>query len=468
LDGSWLEPPASAPPISEGIAVGAAARERFTVVGGGLGGALMAIYLGRAGYEVEVVERRGDPRAGPAREGRSINLAISVRGLHALGQVGLAGEILEMAIPMRGRMMHSPRGALRFQPYGTRKDQVINSVSRSGLNAVLLNAAEKLPNVRIRFGARCTGVDLEKGVVSFVDEITGEAGTSPEAAVIGADGAFSAVRQQMQTLEGFRHEQAPLAHGYKELTIPAGSEGAFVLERNALHIWPRGESMMIALPNRDGSFTCTCFWPLEGPNSFAAIRTREDLLRRFDATFPDAARLMPDLAADYFQNPTGSLVTIRCDPWHHRDRVALLGDACHAVVPFYGQGANAAFEDCVVLNECLLEHPSDRGEAFARYHALRKKNTDALADLSLANFVEMRDHTASRAFLAGKKLENVFHRLLPFWFVPLYTLVTFTRTPYAEAVRKARRQMLLLRAVAGGALLVLVILLIFLGVPPWN
>ncbi|HEV8376283.1 MAG TPA: NAD(P)/FAD-dependent oxidoreductase [Candidatus Polarisedimenticolia bacterium] len=422
--------------------------QRFVVVGGGLGGALMAVYLGNAGYEVEVYERREDPRKAKAAEGRSINLAISTRGLHALEKAGLKEKILSSAIPMRGRMLHAPDGSLRFQPYGTRPEHTINSVSRSALNAALLDAAEALPNVRLHFGKRCTGVHLESAVATFVDQETEGTISAGGDAILGTDGAFSAVRLQMQKHEGFNYHQAYLQHGYKELVIPPSRQGGFLMEKNALHIWPRGGYMLIALPNFDGSFTCTCFWPLQGPHSFEALRTPEEVAVCFRREFPDAVPLMPTLADDYFQNPTGSLVTIRCDPWHFRDKVVLLGDSCHAVVPFYGQGANAAFEDCLVLDECLREHPDDRAAAFALYQKRRKVNTDALADLSLENFVEMRDKTASRIFLIEKKLEKALHRAFPAWFVPLYSLVTFSRTPYAEAVARSRRQWRLVKAVA--------------------
>lgn len=419
----------------------AAARPaKFTVVGAGLGGALMAIYLGRAGYEVEVHERRVDPRVSQPDQGRSINLAISTRGIESLAAVGLADEILRMAIPMRGRMMHSLHGELAFQPYGTEAAHVINSVSRADLNIALLNAAEKTGNVRLVFGKRCAGVDLDTATVSVTDVDTGKKSTVRADAVVGADGAFSAVRQPMQRLDRFDYEQAYLEHGYKELTIPAGPDERFLLEKHALHIWPRGGFMLIALPNRDGSFTATLFWPLEGENSAASLRTEADVRRYFAEMFPDAVPLMPALIEDWSRNPPGTLVTIRCRPWHYRDKVVLLGDAGHAVLPFYGQGANAAFEDCLVLSECLAAHAPDREQAFARFQALRKRNTDALADLSLANFVEMRDHTASRTFLLARRLEKDLHRLFPARFVPLYTMVTFSRTPYAEAVARARRQ----------------------------
>jgi kynurenine 3-monooxygenase len=432
------------------------ASPKVTVIGAGLGGALMAIYLARAGYAVEVYEKRPDPRRGPGSEGRSINLAISTRGVHALGQVGLADAVLAQAVPMRGRMMHAPDGRLTFQRYGTRPDHVLNSVSRTGLNVLLLDAASAYGNVRLVFGQRCTGVDPLSGTAMFVDVESGRPAQVEGDFVVGADGAFSAVRQQLQRLDRYDFEQAYLGHGYKELAIPPRPDGAFPLAADALHIWPRGEFMMIALPNRDGSFTGTIFWPFEGPHSFAELRTEADVLAYFRATFPDALPLMPTLARDYFASEAASLVTIRCRPWF-RDRVVLLGDACHAVVPFYGQGANASFEDCVVLSECLAEHAPDWARAFALYQVRRKPHTDALADLSLTNFVEMRARTASAAFLLFRRIEGGVQRLAPRWFVPLYTLVTFTRTPYATAVARARiqtRALLLL----GGGLVAMVVL----------
>ena len=413
---------------------------RVSIVGAGLGGALMAAYLGQAGFPVEVYERRPDPRVGPVAGGRSINLAISVRGIHALREVGVADEVLRMAVPMRGRMIHGLGGELTFQPYGVCDEECINSVSRAGLNLALVSAAEHCPNVRMHFDHRCTGIDLETGAVELCNGSSGEALRAEGDLVIGGDGAFSAVRASMQRLDRFDYSQDYLEHGYKELSIPAKPGGGFMLEPNALHIWPRRSFMMIALPNIDGSFTCTLFFPHEGPESFAALRTEADVLRFYEATFPDAVPLMPTLCEDFFGNPTGSLVTVRCGPWHYRGKVVLMGDAAHAVVPFYGQGANAAFEDCTVLNQCLRDHGSDWGRAFERFYALRKPDADALADLAIANFIEMRDHTGSKVFLMKKKAEKLLHRLFPHWYVPLYTLVSFTRTPYAEAVHQARVQ----------------------------
>lgn len=441
-----------------------APQQRFTVLGAGLGGALMAVYLGRAGYGVEVYERRPDARKGTADRGRSINLAISTRGIDALEQVGLAEPVLEMAVPMRGRMIHAVDGHLAFQPYSPDGRQAINSVSRQGLNNVLLDAAEALPTVRLHFGWKCTAVDLERGVATLEDVAGGATRTTAPGVLVGADGAFSAVRREMQRLDRFDYSQIYEAYGYKELTMPAAAGGRHALAKNALHIWPRGGYMLIALPNADGSFTCTLFWPLEGPGGFASVETADDVRRVFETSFPDAVPLMPGLAEDYFANPIGSLVTIRCRPWRYLDRAVLLGDACHAVVPFYGQGANAAFEDCVVLSECLRAHAPDFATGFEAYEALRKQHVDALADLALANFVEMRDKVASTRFHMTKRLERALHRAFPRWFVPLYSMVTFSRTPYAQAVRRAERQWRVVRWAAGAGALLLVLLVLSLVV----
>lgn len=410
---------------------------RFVVAGGGLGGALMAVYLGKAGHEVVVYERRSDPRTSGRPEGRSINLAISTRGLTALRDVGLAEAVLRVAVPMRGRMIHATDGRLTFQPYGVESGQAIHSVSRAELNRVVLEAAESIPGVSVMFGQRCVAADLDAGTLTFEDVDSGARTTAQGDAVVGADGAWSLIRREMQKLDRFDYDQSFLGHAYKELSIPAGPDGTFRMERNALHIWPRGGFMMIALPNLDGSFTCTCFWPWDGPNGFAPLRRAEDVAERFRAIFPDALALMPTLTEDFFRNPTSSLVTIRCGPWHHGGRVVLLGDACHAVVPFYGQGANAAFEDCTALAASLAMHPADFEAAFAEYERRRKDNTDALADLALDNFVEMRDKTASRLFHLRKRVEKLLHRLFPRWYLPLYSMISFSTIPYARARRRA-------------------------------
>ncbi|PCI37812.1 MAG: kynurenine 3-monooxygenase [Elusimicrobia bacterium] len=418
----------------------------------------MACYLGQSGAVVELHEKRFDPRKGTDGPGKSINLALSTRGLHALQEVGIQEEILKSAIPMPGRMIHSPTGDLTFQPYGKDASEVINSVSRGGLNCALLDAAEKLETVSVFFDHRCEGADLDAGTATLKDS-GGGLHTTTGASLIGADGAFSAVRGAMQKSNRFDYSQDFLEHGYKELAIPAAEGGGFRMEKNALHIWPRGKYMMIALPNQDGSFTCTLFWPFDGPNSFSALTRDEDVLAFFKTTFPDAVPLMPTLLEDYKANPVGSLVTVRAAPWHYKDKVVLLGDAAHAVVPFLGQGMNASFEDCSVLNACLKEHKNDRAQAFADYSVMRKKNTDALADLAIANFKEMRDHTASSAFLLKKTGERVLARLFPGFFIPLYSLITFTNTPYAEAVERAANQNRVIRT----ALIVLIVVFILLA-----
>jgi kynurenine 3-monooxygenase len=431
------------------------------IVGAGLAGALLACYLGRAGRRVEVYEKRPDPRLGPPERGRSINLALSVRGIHALREIGLADDVLRDSILMRGRMIHARDGALTFQPYGKDDDEALHSVSRAGLNRLLVEAAARYDPVRLYFNHRCTGLDARGGTVEFLDEKQTPVAVNA-GAVVGADGAFSAVRSWMQKREGFNYSQDYLSHGYKELTIPAGPGGAYRVEKHALHIWPRGSFMMIALPNRDGSFTCTLFWPFEGPNSFAALRTEADVLAFFRDQFPDAVPLLPALAEEFLTNPTGSLVTIRCQPWRV-GRAVLVGDACHAVVPFLGQGMNAAFEDCTVLHRCLLETNWDWDQAAARYEALRKRHTDTLADLCVENFVEMRDRVASPLFVLGKRLAVLLHALFPRRYLPLYTMIEFTRIPYADAVRRARRQNVIvaLSALALACLFLIACLLIW-------
>jgi len=433
----------------------------ITIVGAGLGGALMAVFLGRAGHRVRVLERRPDPRKGVGGRGRSINLAISTRGLAALERVGLDRKLLDVAVPMRGRMVHAVDGGLTFQPYGHEAHHVIHSVSRVGLNRLLVETAEAMPNVEVRFGQRCVDVDLERALGTFVDIDSGATTTVDADLLIGADGAFSEVRLVMQKTDRFEYTQSFLQHGYKELSIPPADRGGFRMERNALHIWPRGGFMMIALPNVDGSYTCTCFWPFRGNNSFAQLATRDEVRTYFNATFPDAAAIMPTLEEDFLLNAVGSLVTVRCAPWRYKDRVALLGDAAHAVVPFYGQGANAAFEDCLVLDQCLREFGDDTTEALAAYERRRKPHADALADLAIENFVEMRDKTASKVFLLGKRAEKLLAKIFPGRFVPLYYMVTFSRTPYADAVGRARAQW---RAVYVSVFFVLTAVLVVLAV----
>lgn len=418
----------------------------FVIAGAGLGGSLLGTLLGGAGHQVVLLERRPDPRLDRRDAGRSINLAISARGLHALERIGLSERILQIATPLYGRVIHPLRGPLAFQPYGT-TGRAIHSMSRADLNASLLDAAERSGAVRIRFGRRVTGLDPSGAVTSVADgggDQEAEPGT-----VIGADGAYSVIRGELQRRERFDFSQAFLAHGYKELHIPAGLDGSHQLDANGLHIWPRGGYMMMAMANRDGSFTVTLYLAFEGAVSFAALRTPEAVRGFFEQNFPDALPLLPDVGEAFLARPVGSLVTIRSRPWHLDGSVALLGDACHAIVPFFGQGANAAFEDALALDAALARSPGDRAAAFRDYEAERRPNADAIADLALANFQEMRDQVASPLFRLEKRGEVLLHRLFPRWFLPLYTMISFSLIPYAEARDRARRQKTALRVILG-------------------
>ncbi|MFM7052294.1 MAG: FAD-dependent oxidoreductase [Planctomycetota bacterium] len=408
------------------------------IVGAGLAGSLLAVYLARAGWKVELVERRGDPRARRHIAGRSINLAISARGIKALERAGLWNDIAKDAVRMGGRMIHPVAGAPHFHAYSSDPTRAINSVSRSALNLGLLDAAAAEPNVTLAFDERCASIDFSAPSATFVNDATGATRTVRADLVVGADGAYSAVRAAMQRNERFDYSQDFLGHGYKELAIPpvaAGPHAPFAMEPNALHIWPRGESMMIALPNPDGSFTCTLFWRHDGAgSSFAAIRSGADALAHFRAAYPDAVPLMPTLAEDFERNPVGSMVTVRCAPWS-RGAVTLVGDAAHAIVPFYGQGANASFEDCEALVDALAAKPSVP-EALCAYEGARVANANAIADMAKYNFIEMRDLAGRPAWQRRKKVEHLLHRLMPERFTPLYDLVSFSTVPYTEA--KAR------------------------------
>lgn len=427
----------------------------FTLIGSGLAGGMMAAFLGKRGHEVNLYERRPDPHAGNLVGGRSINLALSTRGIHALQQLGIADEVLSHAIPMRGRMIHDKSGDLHFTPYDRDPNKCINSIGRGALNDATLGAAQRFPNVRVHFNQRCDEVDLQARSARFVDTVNGVNTTAKSDVIIGLDGAFSTVRKSMQqSLESFIYNESYLAHGYKELTIPPASDGSWRMDKNALHIWPRRSFMMIALPNPDGSFTCTLFWEFSG---FESTKNDDDVRRFFHDEFPDALPLMPELVGDFRDNPTGSLVTIRCAPWHYRDNVVLVGDAAHAVVPFYGQGMNAAFEDCVVLDECIADFPDDRERAFGHYYVRRKVNADALADLAVQNFIEMRDKTASPVFRGKKKLDHLLEGALPGLYLPLYTMVSFTRIPYADAARRARMQDVAVYSIAAGLMILLLL-----------
>jgi kynurenine 3-monooxygenase len=416
------------------------AHEKITLVGAGLAGSLLAIFLAQRGFQVDVYERRADPRQVSGSAGRSINLAMSTRGLYALEQVGLATGMRQHAIPMRGRMIHTLAGEVHFQPYGKDDSEVLYAISRAELNSVLLNTAARYDNVHIRFQHRCLGINGATGALDIEQDATGQTDSLPPGRVIATDGAASAVRASMASLPRFTCSQDYLEHGYKELIIPPHADNTWQIEKNALHIWPRGTYMLIALPNLDGSFTCTLFLPFVGPASFASLSSDVAVLTFFHQQFPDAVPLMPSLVETFFANPTGSLVTIKCMPWHIADRVLLLGDAAHAIVPFYGQGMNCAFEDCTTLDACITRHWPDWERIFQDFTQQRKEHTDAIADMAIAHYVEMRDRVADAKFLLQKQLELELERKYPELFIPQYAMVTFHRTPYAIAQQKGYRQ----------------------------
>ena len=413
--------------------------EAITLIGAGLNGPLLALGLVKRGFNVEIYERRPDMRRVRMNAGRSINLALSTRGIHALTKAGLWEGMQNIIIPMKGRMMHSPTSELTFQPYGKDESEVINSISRAELNIALMNAAEA-QGVKIHFHQRCTGINLKTGALRIRDERDGNQRTAECGVVIGCDGSASAIRGEMHKTNRFNFSQQYLDYGYKELTIPAGAGGKHRIETQALHIWPRGNYMLIALPNIDGTFACILFLPFEGRDSFAELNTGAAVADFFRVRFPDAASLMPDLADNFCANPTGSMVTIKCSPWHVDGRTLLLGDAAHAIVPFFGQGINCGFEDCTILLELIDRHGAKWDRVFSEFEQARKVNTDAIADLAVENFVEMRDRVADPHFLFRKKVELALETRYPKLFVPKYAMVTFHRIPYATALKRGRIQ----------------------------
>lgn len=400
--------------------------KNVTIVGAGLVGSLLSIYLAKKGYNIQVYERRPDMRKTRMSAGRSINLALSDRGWRGLEAVGIAGDIHKISIPMYGRQIHHKDGSTVFQPYGKDK-QAIYSVSRADINMKLMDLAEEQAQVKIHFDKRCVNIDRTTLKAAFEDNTSGEITETASDLLFGADGAFAASRLNMQLQsDRFEYNQHYINCGYKELIIPPGENGTFKMEREALHIWPRGTFMMIALPNPDGNFTCTLFLPFEGEKSFENLKTDEQVQRFFEEEFPDAVPLMPTLLSDFKTNPVSSLVTVKCFPWTFDEKIALIGDAAHAIVPFYGQGMNCGFEDCVVLNELIEKHNENWPVIMSEYQTLRKPDADAIADLAIANFIEMRDKTADQKFLLQKKIEAKFYEQHPDKWIPLYSMVTFS------------------------------------------
>lgn len=415
-------------------------KNNITIVGAGLVGSLLAISLAKRGMRVGIYERRSDMRKATISAGKSINLALSERGWNALRAVGLEKSISRIVIPMHGRQIHMQDGSQAFQAYG-REGQCIYSVSRAQLNMELMNLAEAMgEDVSIHFDQKCVDVNLEEATITVQDATTREQKQIQSDLVIGSDGAFSAVRSTMQHLDRFNYSQQYIEHGYKELCIPPTAEGLWKMDKHALHIWPRTNFMIIALPNLDGSFTCTLFFDYSGPYSFEQLKDETSVRTFFEKEFPEMLELIPDLLQQFFANPTASLVTTKCYPWCYKEKVMLIGDAAHAIVPFFGQGMNAGFEDCTVLERLLTQHDGDWAKVLPEFEQERKPNADAIADLAYENFIEMRFKVAEPKFLLRKKIEKMISEMYPDQYVPKYSMVSFTTIPYAEAMEAGKKQ----------------------------
>lgn len=425
--------------------------KNILIIGAGLCGSLLALRLAQHGFNITLVEKRPDLRKKTLDAGRSINLALSDRGLRGLRLAGVEEAAKKLLIPMTGRMIHEKTGNTFLSPYSGREDEYINSVSRPGLNMLLLNEAEKMPNLKIFFNQTCTEVNHENPSASFKDFNTGEESTYSADVIFGTDGAGSVVRASMINDKDFllNISQQWLGHGYKELEIPAAENNGYRTYKNALHIWPRGEDMLIALPNLDGSFTVTLFLPYKDSDyCFENLTTPEKVEEYFKKEFPDVLELIPNLTEEFFKNPVGAMGTVKCDPWHRSGKIILMGDAAHAMVPFYGQGMNASFEDVAVFDEVLDQYKEDLTSGktswetiFNEYERVRKKDADAIGELAVDNFDEMKAHTGIELFQNKRKLETAFETEFPWEYYSKYSLVTFKEDiPYSEAKKLGRAQ----------------------------
>lgn len=425
-------------------------KKHITIVGAGLTGALLALRLGQRGYKVDLFERRPQTNENTEDSGRSINLALSRRGIDALNLVGMMEEVSPLLIPMKGRMLHLGNGSEKFSSYGQRGDEVIYSVSRRDLNRLLVTRAVEAAEVNVVFESKCTAIDFESSQITFEDVETRSSQQNAFELLIGCDGAGSKVRRSLMEKVSGRSTSDFLDHDYKELEIPAGVGGTWQLEREALHIWPRGDFMLIALPNLDGSFTVTLFLPRTGTPSFESLSDEESVVGFFEEVFPTARALMPDLVKAFFDNPTGRLGTVRCQPWHLEDRCLLLGDAAHAIVPFHGQGMNCAFEDCVVLDRLLDKHDEDWGKANPEFTETRKPDADAIAEMAIENYMTMRSTVIDPKYGLRKAIGFELERRLPDLFVPRYSMVMFHDMPYSQALEKGRMQKAILDEIMEG------------------
>ncbi|WP_298780408.1 NAD(P)/FAD-dependent oxidoreductase [uncultured Polaribacter sp.] len=419
-------------------------QDKILIIGAGLCGSLLALRLAQRGYKVEVYESRPDLRKVDISAGRSINLALSDRGFKALRLCGVEEKAKEICIPMFGRLIHDRQGNTFASNYSGRENEYINSISRGDLNGVLLTEAEKHQNVNIHFNKKCKKVDIENSIVHFKDYKTKEEFTLKSDVIFGTDGAGSSLRKSyyLERKFLFSYSQNYLNHGYKELEIPAGKTGNHQISKQHLHIWPRGDFMLIALPNLDGSFTVTLFLSYnEGEFNFENLTSEEKITTFFEQEFPDALALIPNIKEEFLKNPTGALGTVKCSPWSYQNKTLLMGDSAHAIVPFYGQGMNASFEDVVVFDEILNQNLSNWEEVFKAYQKVRKQDTDAIADLAIDNFHEMKNHVSNPLFKEKRKLEMELEKTFPTQYSSKYSLVTFNENiGYNEAMKRGRAQ----------------------------
>lgn len=409
---------------------------KIHVVGAGLVGSLMSIFLAQKGFDVELIESRPDMRTADISAGRSINLVITSRGIQAAEKVGLKDKVMALTLPIKGRMLHDIKGETTYVPYGQKEGEVIYSISRGLLNKLLLEEADKNESINISFDKPCNGYDIHSNELHFTDK------KLKTDIVIGTDGAFSPMRKSMlDNVMNFNYSQNFLPQGYKELVIPPDENGDYRISKEHLHIWPRGDYMLMALPNLDGSFTCTLFLDFKGVQSFENLQSEDDVLKFFNEVFPDVVPHMPTLAQDFFDNPTGSLITVKCAPWNVGGNACLMGDAAHAIVPFFGQGMNCGFEDCSVLNSMIKENGNDWNQIFTAFQESRKINTDAIADMAIENFIEMRDKTADPKFQLKKEVGFELEKRFPQKFIPRYSMVMFhPEISYSEAQRRSKLQ----------------------------
>ena len=424
--------------------------KEITIVGAGLVGSLLSVLLGQRGYKVNVYEKRGDMRRKDVDSGRSINLALAERGIHALKKAGLMDEVQPLLIPMKGRVLHDRAGELDFLAYGQRPEEVIYSVSRGELNKILMESADQHENVTLHFNHELQSIDFKNQKIEMVDNADGQSNDLSYEILIGADGAGSRVRRALLPVVDGTDNSELLDHDYKELTIPAGPGGQHQIEREALHIWPRGGFMLIALPNVDGSFTVTLFLQKQGKPSFESLQDKSALDEFFQTEFPDALKLIPDLATEYYENPQGVLGTVRCEPWNYEDSVLLIGDASHAIVPFHGQGMNAGFEDAALVIDELEKFGGKWDAMIPCFGALRKLDADAIADMALENYITMRDSVRDPNFALKKELGFSLEKELPNLFIPRYSQVMFHRVPYAQAQSRGIVQQGILKMLVDG------------------